>query len=492
MADEPGAERMGGAMARGALWMTGSTVVTKGASLIARLLVLAGLLGPEEMGIFGIAAAVLVLIEMTSQIGVQQALIQRRDGVDALLGTAWSLQAARGAILAVLIAGTSGPVAAYFEAPRSRDLLLSLAVVPLILGCRNAAMATLHRRLRFGAVFAYEVGAVVFEAVVSIAWALYDPSAWALVVGRVAGAAYQLIASFLLVDQRSRPSFSASACRQILGFGGWVTASTLLSVILVRGGDLVIAKLLPVAVLGVYQLAFQLTNVPICDLGRSLNSVLFPALSRMQDDRMRLADAFRRATALQLVAYGAIGCVTLAAIDPLLDSVLDPRWAGIAELAPWLVAVAVCRAIGSGTGALFQAVGRPALMAGFQLAMVLAFGALILPAARAGGAVGVAALAAWIGIAATAVRLWWIHRMLAIPLLGFAAALALPGFAATLGVVAAGAIPPTGSGLLDLALALVSSAACYAAIMLAWLQRSPGGVLGQARALVSTVRGTSC
>ncbi len=58
-----------------------------------------------------------------------------------------------------------------------------------------------------------------------------------------------------------------------------------------------VAKLLPVAALGVYQLANNLSNLPTSQMAMVITRVAFPVFSRLQEDPERLRTAFLRSFA---------------------------------------------------------------------------------------------------------------------------------------------------------------------------------------------------
>ena len=83
-----------------------------------------------------------------------------------------------------------------------------------------------------------------------------------------------------------------------------------MAVILANQADnLVVGRWLGAVALGVYGRAYQLMAVPTSLIGDVMDRVLFPAMSRVQDDPARLAAAFLRGTALLVLATLPVGVV---------------------------------------------------------------------------------------------------------------------------------------------------------------------------------------
>ena len=63
---------------------------------LARTILLARLLSPNDFGLFGIALLGLSALNTFSQTGFQQALIQKKGDIKPYLDTAWTVQVIRG------------------------------------------------------------------------------------------------------------------------------------------------------------------------------------------------------------------------------------------------------------------------------------------------------------------------------------------------------------------------------------------------------------
>ncbi len=477
-------EGLGRRVIRGSAWMGGSVLCTRAVSLAGRLLVLAALLGPEQMGVFGVAALATAALDSVSRLGIDQALIRHEHDIDALIDTAWVLQLVRGLLLGGGLFLAAGAIADFFNAPEARAPLRALACAPLLLGLRNTAMVALNRDLRFGIIFGYETGAVLLETVVAIAYALVWPTAWALVVGRLAAAVYQCGYSYVVVRRRPRFAFSASACRAIFAFSAWVLASAVLTMILVRGGDVVIGALLPLTVLAHYQLAYQLASMPAREVTRALNTVLLPAYSSVQTDRPRLARTYLASVGALWAILGLGACLTVAGGGPLVHLALGTEWHPMIAFIPGLVVVGCGRAFGANANTLYQAIGRPALTVVFQVAMAVALGALLFALGGRGGE-GVVLALAITSVASVLARMVHIRRLLAIGWLRLLTTLGAPVVAALLAVFAAQALTPdplVGAGT-ALGVALGVAAMAYLGALLVWEWCAGAGPLHHLRAM---------
>jgi PST family polysaccharide transporter len=93
--------------------------------------------------------------------------------------------------------------------------------------------------------------------------------------------------------------------------------------------NIVVGRWLGAEALGLYGRAYQLVSLPPATIGKAMGSVMFPVLSRVQDDRPRLAAAYRRSTAvLALLTIPAAAAVIVLAPE-LIMVMLGPDWLGV-------------------------------------------------------------------------------------------------------------------------------------------------------------------
>lgn len=342
-----------------------------------RLLAIAYLLPQTELGLFGIALIVIELVERLSQTGMRQALIQNPNDIEEQLGTAWISQMVRGLLLTGVILVTATWAENFFEKPGVASLLTVLAFYPLIQGVQNIGLVFLHRELRFKKIVAMNIGTTVTDLCVSVALAFFWPVAMSLVIGRICASVMTVLLSFLLETRHAKFGFSAIQFRNLYRFGFWIFVSSILSFIMIRGGDILIGKLLSLEDMAVYQVAYGLVSVPILAIMRVIQTTTFSAYSRIQHEPNRLAEAFLRVFALSsyVAVYSIVAAVAIG--DDFVAFCLKPEYAAAAAILPFLAVWAACRALGSTNTVLFQAIGRPAFATIFQLLMVVMFIGLV-------------------------------------------------------------------------------------------------------------------
>lgn len=413
--DQPSSPTLGKKTARGAMWMSLATFVARSLGSI-RLIALAAVVPQAELGLFGIAIVVMMLVERLSETGIRAALIQKTGDVEPYLGTAWLSQLARGLFLGAIIFFAAGWIENFFEKPGLAELLRILSLLPILQGIQNVGILFLHRELDFSKVVIIQMATTLVDLTVSVSLALIWPSAMSLVVGRLLATLVAVVLSFALERRHAPLTFSVLQFRELYKFGFWVFASTILSFTLVSGGDLVIGKLLTVEDLAIYQVAYGMACIPVIQVMSVISVTTFSAYSRIQNDAPRLRSAFLRVLALAsfIAVFSVVGAITLG--YDFVELFFNENYALVSTMLPWLAVWGACRALGSTNTVLFQAIGRPALATVFQFLMVVMFVAVLIPMAVFYGTFGVVYSLVAIGVCAQIGRYVFLAHVLEVPL----------------------------------------------------------------------------
>jgi len=97
---------------KGLSWMTAFRVLYRIIGII-RIAIIAHLLSPYGIGVFGVVTIVLAFLEILTETGINVFLIQQKEDLDGYFDTAWVVSIIRGILIAILIFVTAGPVSSF-------------------------------------------------------------------------------------------------------------------------------------------------------------------------------------------------------------------------------------------------------------------------------------------------------------------------------------------------------------------------------------------
>jgi O-antigen/teichoic acid export membrane protein len=374
---------------RGGMWLGASAVFTQLLS-VARSIIFARLLAPDDFGLFALAGIVIGAVETLSRPGVHQALIARQSAIDEAGPTALSLLAMRGLLLAAAIAAVAPWVADFYDTAELTPILHCLALTFVFAGFNNVSTIAIHRELDFRRLAYISQSTAILSTLTTIVLAYFLRNVWALVIGQVASSAFNTLLSYVFVRGRLQFQLKAGVARQLLGYGKFITASSVVIFAAARLDSAVIGKLLGTEQLGYYSLAFTIAGIATLSLSRIASDVMFPAFSKLQTDHPALRHAYLRTLSMtmHLVLPAAVGLVVIA--EPFLQVIYGGKWLPAAVLLKILAIFGVFRALFSFTGYLFEGIGMPHLAFVLGTIRLLAVALLIVPMTEVLGTAGAA------------------------------------------------------------------------------------------------------
>lgn len=326
--------RVGTAL-RGGAWTISGYVATQLLRTVATLVLARHFLGPETFGVVGLVGVFLAGLNMFSELGIVANVVQHPRGDDPrFLNTAFSIQAGRGVLIWVASAAAAYPLAKFYQQPELLWLLVVAGFSELFRGLASTAAWTLTRHVKLGSITLLTVGAEAVAFGVGIAWAVIAPSAWALVARTIATAAVYAVGTHFIATPRVRFGWDASAARDIMHFGGWVSLSTAAYFLGGQGERLILGKFVTPAELGCFSLAVMVSSVPAGGIGQLVNQIMLPMISATaRADHQETVKDFMRARRMffSVALVCAVGFLALG--KPFVHIVLSPKYA----MAGWML-----------------------------------------------------------------------------------------------------------------------------------------------------------
>jgi PST family polysaccharide transporter len=319
---------------RGAAWNVSAGIGLRVLGVFTTVL-LTRFIAPTEYGEVAAAAAVTLVVVTFTGLGFARYLIAR-SATDAECSQAVSVQGAlTGTALAAAVA-LGAPIGTWIGVPGLTLYLPGMAVAYFVKVLGGVPQALLARGLHFGTLAsALAIAEIAFAGTAL----LLAPTtgAMAIVYGNLARSAVATAILFwrLPPAHRIRPApVRRTDVRRMLAFGLPLSASNWLTLLATRWDGILVGRYLGAGVLGHYNLATNLAQVPAVELGSQLNDVLFPAMAQLHGSRRRAALPRTVGIMALLMMPLIFGIVCVA---PLAVSVaLDERWRDVGWMASLL------------------------------------------------------------------------------------------------------------------------------------------------------------
>jgi O-antigen/teichoic acid export membrane protein len=348
---------VGKVLLRGSLWTTVGEVLS-GLGLLAAGVLAARVLSPHDFGLMGTAMLALTIVDQFSQTGFHSALVQRENDVESYLDVAFTWHLLRGLLLGAILAALAPLLGRIYAEPMLVPVLLVVAIYPLLTASTNIGQVYFHRKLDFRALALVKLGQTALRIAVFVPAILYFKSVWALVLGVLASALSGVVVSYISHPYRPRLRWDGQRLRELIRYGKWLTGFAAIGFFITYGDNLFVSKYLGIATLGVYQLAFEVSNFPATNITHVLGRIAFPTYARLQRDLPALRGAFVQMMRATLLLSGPTAMLLFLGADDLVSHVLGKQWTRAIPLIQILVVSGLIRSFAALAGPVFHALGR--------------------------------------------------------------------------------------------------------------------------------------
>lgn len=321
-------------------------------------IVLARSIGPHEFGLVAVAIILVGFGQMFVDFGFNAAIVQTKDLAADDIDVLGTLQLIIGGLMTVAMASGAMVIASIFGQPTAAPIIAGMAWMFLLRSFGQNAIALLNRDLRFREVqLGGTVGYVVGYIVVGIPLALSGCGAWSIVCAQLVQSGLTSAIAIWQVGHVARIKLKRPPA-SMLRFGQLVLSANLGSWALANVDALIVGRIAGATDLAFYNRSMTLANAPVQALLSSLQTVLFAATARAQDN----PDGCRRALFTCFASMSLVTCPILFAVATVPNTVLmamyGPAWIGAAPLLTPLCVTAVVNGIVGFLGPVLMGVGR--------------------------------------------------------------------------------------------------------------------------------------
>jgi len=360
-------------MAKGASWLILFRLIDRCIGFFSTL-ILARLLIPADFGLVAMAMSILTFVSMLSAFSFDIALIQNAKSQRYHYDTAWTCNVFFGFVNGLALLALALPAAKFYSEPRIVAIMMALAANCAILGFCNIGIVAFQKDLDLHKEFFLGIIKKLCSFIVTIALAFLLKSYWALLTGIVASSIVGVLLSYRMHPYR--PRFSLQGRKDLFYFSKWMLLNNFLISLIHSVPGLVIGKLAGPASLGLYTVAYEISNLPTTELVFPISRAVFPGYSKMASDKDELRNGFLDVLSVILLVTVPAGLGIIVLAEPFVHVLLGKKWVDTIPLIQMLGIYGILRASASNTGAVYLALGLPRLLT----YLALLFLALLMPA----------------------------------------------------------------------------------------------------------------
>lgn len=312
---------------KGVIWSSIDRFTTQGISFVFSMLI-ARLLLPSDYGVVAMLGIFMAVAGCFVDSGFGTALIQKKDRTETDFNTVFYFNIVVACIFYGLLWLASPYIARFYDMPLLESVTKVVGLNLIVGSLAGIQSAQLSIAIDFKSRAKISVITTLFTGIVGLWLAYKGYGVWALVFQGLSSNILRTILLWVIVRWKPQLVFSWKSFKELFSFGSKLLASGLLDTIYNNIYPIVIGKFFSASSLGVYSRADGLAHFPSSNITSVLQSVTFPVLCTIQDEEVRLADAYRRFLRLSAFVVFPLMMGLSAVADPFIRIVLTDKWAG--------------------------------------------------------------------------------------------------------------------------------------------------------------------
>lgn len=313
---------------KSANWSIGKTM---GQNVIAffATIVLARLIAPEEFGLLAIAMIFVGLGKIVSNVGINNAIIQKKRLTSKNLRAALILSLLAGGVIYFCIWLIAPLAAEFFSNTRAESVIRWIGLIFLFNGFTTVGQGLLMRHFRYRPIFFIELFAfTIGYGAGGIILATMGFGVWSLVYGVLIQYGLMAVLYLFFVRISFIPVVRGGEYRRLFRFGSGVSLLGLFNYSATNIDNLIIGRLLDANQLGLYSKAFGLMHLPIRNLSFAVGGVSMSTFSAIQEDQEQLKKAYLKAVDLIFLIACPITVIMILSSEYLILGLYGPQWNG--------------------------------------------------------------------------------------------------------------------------------------------------------------------
>jgi len=326
--------------------------------LLVRNLLVARLIPVEDYGIAATFAVVMAMVEMASAFGLQQQIVQSKDGDDPRFQAALQgFQVLRGVVAGIVLFLIAGPMARFLGIPEVIWAYQLLALVPVIRAFEHFDIHRFNRQMRFWPMIL--TGGVPALLSLLLVWplAMWLGDWQVMLYTILAQIAVMALTSHLVAERPYRLVFDRAIMGGSLRFGWPILANSVLLFLVFQGDKLIVGRVLGMETLAIFAMGMTLTLTPTLIIAKSAQNFFLPQLG-IAAGTARFAEIANRT--LQMVTAAAlVFLVVILLLGGLAVHVLlGAKYAALIPLLIWFAMGQTLRVIKAGPAIVALALGH--------------------------------------------------------------------------------------------------------------------------------------
>ena len=309
----------------GFFWKMSERTAAQLVSLVVSI-VLARLLSPSEYGVVSLVTVFITIANVFVTSGFGTALIQKKDADNVDFSTVLFFTLGFSVVMYIILWIAATPIASFYEMPILKPVLRVFSLNVIVMGISSIQQAYVSREMIFKKFFYSTLIGTIVSAFVGIGMAYMRFGVWALVVQTLVNNVVNTVVLQTILDWKPIKAFSVSRLVSLLDYGWKLLVQGLVLQVYSSLRGLIIGKLYTAEDLAYYTKGNQFPDLISTNVDTSINSVLFPAMSKEQSSEETVKAMARRTTRITSYVMNVLLVGFIVVAEPFICVLLTEKW----------------------------------------------------------------------------------------------------------------------------------------------------------------------
>ncbi len=348
---------LGTKITKGIFWSMSEKILANGVSFVVSL-ILARLILPEEYGLISLITIFINISNVFVESGFGNALIQKQDTDDKDFHTVFIFEILISFALYLFLFFTAPIIAEFYKEKKLVNILRIYGLVIILGSIKNIQHAYVSKKMEFRLFFFSTLGGTLASAIIGIILAYIGFGVWALVAQVMMNSLMDSIVLYLKINWKPKLYFSFESLKSLYSYGWKILATGLLSTVYNNLYGLFIGKIYNTEQLALYNKGNSFPTLISNNVSGPIQSVTFPALSLVQDDKSRLKEMTKKTLITTSYVLWPMLFGMAAVATPMITILITDKWINCVIFLQINVVATLFWPISSANGQLINAIGR--------------------------------------------------------------------------------------------------------------------------------------
>ena len=314
-----------GIVVRSFIWKLLERFSVQGLSLVLTL-VLARILEPND---YGMVALIVVFTSLSSVIidgGLNTALIQKKDADQVDYSTIFFSSLGLSILIYCILFVAAPYISDFYNNVMLTPMIRALSVVIIFEAMNAVQRAYVAKYMLFKKLFYSSLSALILSGAVGLYMALNGFGGWALVSMSICSNIVTTVVMFFTIKWFPSLLFSFSRFKGLFSYGWKIFGINLMVVFYQDVRSLIIGKYYTPASLAFFDRGRTLPQMLVSNISSSLQTVIFPVFSDVQNDVDRVKALVRKAVMLSGFIIFPVLVLLCVVSKPLVLLLLTEKW----------------------------------------------------------------------------------------------------------------------------------------------------------------------